>query len=92
MLAGALADKATAKVLADLRSRFLPNKVLALAGDSSQGSQPPEELADLLIGKSMQGGVPTLFVCEGHTCQAPAQGEDEIIHALEELMPHGLFD
>lgn len=92
VLAGDLADEATASVLADLRRRYLPNKVLVLAGNSGEGNEPPAALSDLLVGKSMQGSAPTLFVCEGHTCQAPALGAEEIAHVLDELMPHGLFD
>ena len=89
VLAGDLQDEATAKILTNLRRRFLPNKVLAFA---AEGGQPSKTLADLLQGKSMLGNTPTLFVCEGFTCQAPAQGEEEIKHTLDELMPHGLFD
>jgi len=88
VLAGDPHDDASRKVLADLRSRFLPNKVLALASDGERA----ESLADLVRGKSMLGGAPTLYVCEGFTCQAPAQGSDEIAHTLDELMPHSLFD
>ncbi len=76
-------DKGTEsrEVLKDFQRRFLPNKVLAF----SQG-ESPAALVDLLQGKSMLGGVPTLYVCEGFTCQAPAQGKKEIAHALEGLM------
>jgi len=87
VLAGDLAEAATREVLADLRHRYLPNKVLVLAG-----KKPSAALNDLLIGKSMQSGTPTLFVCEGHTCQSPAICKKEISHALDELMPHGVFD
>lgn len=89
VLAGDLQDQATMAILADLRRRFLPNKVLAFA---AEGAKPSAALADLLQGKSMSGNTPTLFVCEGFTCQAPAQGEEEITHTLDELMPHGVFD
>jgi len=89
VLAGDLREKATQNILADLRRRFLPNKVLAFA---AAGGQPSTALADLLQGKSMLGVGPTLFVCEGFTCQAPAQGDEEISHTLDELMPQGLFD
>ncbi|MDZ4656691.1 MAG: thioredoxin domain-containing protein [Bythopirellula sp.] len=69
------------KVLADLQRRFLPNKVLAFSH-----AKPPAALAGLLQGKTMLGGVPTLYICEGFTCQAPAQGKEEIAHALDGLM------
>ena len=70
------------EVLADLQRRFLPNKVLAFSEGKS-----PAALAGLLQGKAMLGGVPTLYVCEGFTCQVPAQGKVEIAHALDALMP-----
>ena len=89
VLAGDLEEKTCQSVLADLRRRFLPNKVLAFA---AKDAKPPAVLADLLQGKSMLGDAPTLFVCEGFTCQAPARGDEEISHTLDELMPHGVFD
>jgi len=85
VLAGDLAEEATREILADLHRRYLPNKVLVLAGESNNG-KASAALANLLVGKSMQDGAPTLFVCEGHTCQAPAIGKEEIAHALDELM------
>jgi uncharacterized protein len=89
VLAGDLGEEATHQVLADLRRRFLPHKVLALAG---AGDTKPQAAADLLEGKSPLGGAPTLYICEGFTCQAPAQGREEIAHALDELTPAGLFE
>ena len=89
VLAGDLAKDDSRTALKDLRKRFLPNKVLVLAEGKEK---PAEALAELLLGKSMLGGAPTLFVCEGFTCQAPAQGLEEIEHALDELMPGGVFD
>ncbi|MCH7753153.1 MAG: thioredoxin domain-containing protein [Planctomycetes bacterium] len=90
VLAGDLADESSRAVLSDLRRRFLPNKVLAFAGPGAGAK--PQAAAELLQGKTMQGGAPTLYVCEGFTCQAPAQGREEIEHALDELMPPRLFE
>lgn len=90
VLAGDLKDEASRAALADLRGRFLPNKVLAFTGPSAAAS--PQALGELLQGKAMQGGAPTLYVCEGFTCQAPAQGQEEIEHTLDELMPPGSFE
>jgi uncharacterized protein YyaL (SSP411 family) len=89
VLAGNLEQESSRKVLADLQGRFLPNKVLAFAG-AEAGIAPA--LTDLLRGKTMLGESPTLYLCEGFTCQAPARGEDEIKHALDELVPQGKFD
>ncbi len=74
-------DTESCEVLADMQRRFLPNKVLAFSQQKS-----PAALAELLQGKSMLGGVPTLYICEGFTCQVPAQGKEEIAHALDGLM------
>ncbi len=89
VLAGNPKEVSTVIVLADLRRRFLPNKVMAFI---TQGEDPPAAIAALLQGKKMLGGAPTLYICEGFTCQAPAQGSEEITHSLDELMPKGLFD
>ena len=89
ILAGDPQGQPTQAILADLRRRFLPNKVLAFA---AEGKQPSAALHDLLQGKTMLGGQPTLFVCEGFTCQAPAQGDVAISAALDKLMPKGLFE
>lgn len=89
VLAGDLQDKATQDTLADLRRRFLPNKVFAFVGE---GSEPTTALNDLLVGKKMLDDKPTLFVCEGFTCQEPAVGDEAISETLDKLMPKDLFD
>jgi uncharacterized protein YyaL (SSP411 family) len=65
----------------DLLRRFIPNKVLAWAHP-----QAPKPLANLLKGKEMHEGQPTLYVCEGFTCQAPAVGLIEINRAFDDLI------
>ena len=90
VFAGDSADETSQTILTDLYGRFLPNKVLAFAGTESRPA--PASLADLLKGKTMLGNQPTLYVCEGFTCQAPGQGADEIKHLLDDLVPEGKFD
>jgi len=89
VLAGDLTDDATQQVLADLWRRYLPHRVLAFAG---AGGAKPQAAGELLEGKAMLGGAPTLYICEGFTCHAPAQGREEIAHALDELTPAGLLE
>ena len=89
VLAGNLAETASQQALKELYERFLPNKVLVMA--DAEGTTAGA-VKDLVLGKSMLGGAPTLYVCEGFTCQAPAQGLEEITHSLDEMMPQGLFD
>lgn len=90
VLAGDLADELSRAALADLRRRFLPNKVLAFVG--TEENARPQAVKELFEGKTMLGGAPTLYICEGFTCQAPAQGQEEIKHALDELMPPRSFN
>ncbi|MCH2113747.1 MAG: thioredoxin domain-containing protein [Pirellulales bacterium] len=87
VLAADFQEPSGREVLADLQARYLPNKVLAVAS-----ATPSTALVDLLRGKEMLGGAPTLYICEGFTCQAPAQGPEEIDHVLDGLIPQGLFD
>jgi uncharacterized protein YyaL (SSP411 family) len=68
-------------LFADLRRRYLPNKVLAAA---SVGETPPALLAPLLEGRAA-GEEPTLYVCEGFSCQAPAVGIEAINARLASL-------
>jgi uncharacterized protein YyaL (SSP411 family) len=70
------------EVLRDLQRRFLPNKVLAAAGS---GEEAPALLNDLLAGKQSSSGEPTLYVCEGFTCQEPAVGAEQIAAKLDPL-------
>jgi uncharacterized protein len=68
------------EVLADLRRRFFPNKVLAAPMPDT-----PSLLEPLLAGKAPLGGEPTLFACEGFACQVPAKGAEAIAAKLDEL-------
>jgi uncharacterized protein YyaL (SSP411 family) len=81
VLSGNFKTPLGAALLADLRRRYLPNKVLAAA---SAGEIPPALLAPLLEGRAA-GEEPTLYVCEGFTCQAPAVGIDAINAKLASL-------
>ncbi len=86
VLAGDLAQPEVQQVRNDISRRFFPSKVLAYASDN-----PSPWLEALIVGKSPLGDAPTLYVCEGFTCQAPARGQEEIAHALDNLLPQGEF-
>jgi uncharacterized protein YyaL (SSP411 family) len=81
VLSGNFKTPLSAALLADLRRRYLPNKVLAAA---SASETPPALLARLLEGRAA-GEEPTLYVCEGFTCQAPAVGIEAINSRLASL-------
>jgi uncharacterized protein YyaL (SSP411 family) len=64
----------TAAALADLRHRFVPNKLLACrrADPIAEGSTA---LALLFAGKDAREPEPTVFVCENFACQEPVFGK-----------------
>jgi len=84
VLAGDPAHESTPAALADIRRRFLPNKVLAAALVEEEGGAPAL-LNALLAGKAAANGEPVLYVCEGFVCQEPAQGTAAIAAKLDTL-------
>ena len=80
----------TAAVLADLRQRYVPNKLVACRkGDQvATGSPAPSALLDkpavaplapLFAGKELHGPQPAVFICEHFACQAPRFGKEAAI-------------
>ncbi len=61
-------DADPAAVLADLRRRYLPNKVVA----RRPGGTPSPRLDALFAGKPVPASGVPLSVCHGFPCQAPA--------------------
>jgi uncharacterized protein len=80
----AASDFDTAGALADLRHRFIPNKVVT-ARISPTPSNASAALAPLFAGKTPQQPSPTVFICEKFTCQAPLTGRPAAIEAWERL-------
>jgi uncharacterized protein YyaL (SSP411 family) len=72
----------TSRAIADLRRRFIPNKIVACRGNSDIGSQA---LAPLFAGKKALSVTPTVYVCENFTCQEPAAGFDAATTAWQKL-------
>ena len=75
-------DSATKAMLADVRRRFLPGKVVLYAptGEAADGMK---ELAPLLESKLAIGGRPTAFVCRQQVCQLPARDPDALTKQLD---------
>jgi len=72
---------ANVRVLADLRRRFLPNKVVAMR---PEGELPPLMTATF-EGKPAVSPGPTLYVCQNRTCQPAVSGEAAIGAALDRM-------
>jgi uncharacterized protein len=81
VLVGQTSSSDTKQALRDLRRRYLPNKVLAAALGSNK---PPTILEELLSGRTA-GNEPTLYVCEGFSCQEPAVGREAIVRKLDQI-------
>ncbi|HTM52960.1 MAG TPA: thioredoxin domain-containing protein [Pirellulales bacterium] len=80
---GEVAHEDTAAVLANLRHRYLPNKVVALRRRGAV--EDPSPLAALWEGKTLEGPEPGVFICEHFVCRAPVYGRDAAIAAWDEL-------
>ncbi len=58
----------------EILGRYLPNTVIAISDDPGRDS----ELIPLLVGRSMENGKPTAFVCENFVCQRPGTTIEEL--------------
>jgi uncharacterized protein YyaL (SSP411 family) len=55
-----------APFLAELQTRFLPNRILTVVGSADVA-----RLVPLVGGKTAIGGRVTAYVCENHVCELP---------------------
>jgi uncharacterized protein YyaL (SSP411 family) len=66
----------------EIRTRYLPTKVLALAdGDPA--------LAQLTEGKGSIKGMPTVYVCENFACKAPVTDVEALKRQLDAMPAEG---
>ncbi len=89
VLLGNPATADMAAVLRELRSRFIPNKVVAMR----PGTGPPADvqsksLDPLFLGKTFNTDEPALYICENFACQAPVIGREQIVTKLHDLTVH----
>jgi uncharacterized protein YyaL (SSP411 family) len=77
-------DAGTRSLVDTVFQRYLPNKVVVGAADSSfdklktNGMESP-----LLEGREMVGGKPTAYVCQHYACQLPVTEPEELAKQLE---------
>jgi uncharacterized protein YyaL (SSP411 family) len=76
-------ELATQRVLAELRQRYFPNRVVALRKEGSDG----KAIDPLFQGREPKSPSPTVYLCENFACQAPVSGADEAIALWEKLAP-----
>ena len=72
----------TTQAMVDIiRSKFLPNKVVLLHPDGSDGKRLVA-ISPFLREMVSAGNQPTVYVCEQYACQTPIQDGRELISAL----------
>jgi uncharacterized protein YyaL (SSP411 family) len=72
-------------VLADLRRRFLPRKLVAYHPTARAAEYRSPHLDGLFAGKTTSGPEPIAWLCENFACQAPQTGRAEIVAAWDKL-------
>jgi hypothetical protein len=77
-------DARTHALLAEVRSRFLPNAVVAGAG-SDEAAAKAGEAVPLLADRSQVLGAPTAFVCESFICQLPTTEPQTLARQLKTI-------
>ena len=74
------ADKETAELLANLRGRYVPNRIIACRAPSDTSGRSCA-LDPIFNGKSPGEGTPAAYVCQNFTCEAPVVGREAILAA-----------
>jgi hypothetical protein len=77
VIAGDTAAADTRALLAEIRRRFLPNRVLLLVADGAR------RLAPAIAGMRPVGGRAAAYVCENYTCQLPVTEVEGLAELLE---------
>ncbi len=75
-------DPATRALLAVLRGRFLPNKIVAWYDPGAAGAAEIGKAVPLLEGKSLVKGAPAAYVCENFACKQPVTIPEELLAQL----------
>jgi uncharacterized protein YyaL (SSP411 family) len=89
VILGDAKEEATGEAIANLRSRYLPNRVVACRPRAEAEAGAPE-LDPLFTGRYSQGEPPTVYVCEKFACLEPVNGRHAAIAAwkrLEQMEP-----
>jgi len=77
-------DQSFAHCAIVLSDTWLPRRAVVIH-DINETVPDDSPLAEILRGKTAVGGEPTLYVCEGFTCQAPVIGKAAIVESLRKL-------
>ncbi|RIK83665.1 MAG: thioredoxin domain-containing protein [Planctomycetota bacterium] len=81
-IVGDVTQSPTAEAIADLRRRFIPNKVVACRAEPGVGSR---RLAPLFANKPPADEPPGVYVCQDRRCNAPVFGLAAALEAWQRL-------
>ena len=76
------ADAGTQALLGEVRQRFLPNAVVALAASTAAASSAAD-VVPLLADRGQIDGQPTAYVCENFACQLPVTDAQALATQLD---------
>ncbi|HVG29896.1 MAG TPA: thioredoxin domain-containing protein [Pyrinomonadaceae bacterium] len=79
VVVGKPGDGPTLELLREVWSRYLPNKIVAPAGE---GDEEAAVIVPLLRGRTLIGGRATAYVCENYACQRPVNDAKELAAQL----------
>ncbi|MFQ5560905.1 MAG: thioredoxin domain-containing protein, partial [Nitrospinota bacterium] len=82
IIAGKKGGKETEKMLAEVFSHYIPNKVVLLA-DGAKGQTRLSERNPFISKLVMKEGRPTAYVCENFTCDYPVTNAGELAALLK---------
>jgi uncharacterized protein YyaL (SSP411 family) len=74
-------EAATQALLETVHKRYLPNKVLVVAGPDQVDEL--SQRVPLLAGRSQIDGSATAYVCENYACQLPVTEPEALLRMLE---------
>ncbi len=83
VIIGEPADARTQALLAEIRARYLPDTVTALAS-SSEAAASLAETVPLLADRGQIGGLPTAYVCRNFACRLPVNEPAQLAAQLDE--------
>ena len=80
---GEPADPRTQALLAEIRRRYLPDMVTALAPSGDAAAQLAE-IIPLLADRGQVNGLPTAYVCRNFACRLPVTEPEHLAEQLDE--------
>jgi len=81
---GDVAQKDTQQALANLATRYFPNKLVAVRSQDAPAKNRSPALEPLFANKN-SSAQPTVYVCERFACQPPVAGLDHVLATWDRL-------